>query len=232
MRAGNASWGSSPSHDPDVAGSTVSRVVCGRYLIPRGAWSRYALDLLPLTVPAHVARYFYPNRHNDRRLWLHAFCGLSFMASLQSFPPSALSCLHPRRAWSCMDNDRHTLQLCRILYLQSRQRRKKRLQKRKEPKELSSFRRLSVAEVDGCFEDLQFFTTESGSKLLISGWWGRSRHPNYLYAQRFLLSVHFLCSIRSLKRGFFNGPGMVIPYRIQHPNHLCVFSVPHRPPCS
>lgn len=29
--------------------------------------------------------------------------------------------------------------------------------------------------------DLQYITTESGSKLLISGWWGRSRHPNYLY---------------------------------------------------
>lgn len=24
-------------------------------------------------------------------------------------------------------------------------------------------------------------TTESGRKLLTSGWWGRSRHPNYLY---------------------------------------------------
>ncbi|KAJ7067028.1 ERG4/ERG24 ergosterol biosynthesis protein [Mycena amicta] len=28
-------------------------------------------------------------------------------------------------------------------------------------------------------KNLQFFTTESGSKLLTSGWWGRSRHPNY-----------------------------------------------------
>ncbi|KAF9052515.1 ERG4/ERG24 ergosterol biosynthesis protein [Hymenopellis radicata] len=27
--------------------------------------------------------------------------------------------------------------------------------------------------------NLQYFTTESGSKLLTSGWWGRSRHPNY-----------------------------------------------------
>ncbi|THV07352.1 ERG4/ERG24 ergosterol biosynthesis protein [Dendrothele bispora CBS 962.96] len=27
---------------------------------------------------------------------------------------------------------------------------------------------------------LEFFTTKSGSKLLTSGWWGRSRHPNYL----------------------------------------------------
>ncbi|KAF7327674.1 Glycosyltransferase family 2 protein [Mycena kentingensis (nom. inval.)] len=26
---------------------------------------------------------------------------------------------------------------------------------------------------------LQFMVTESGSKLLTSGWWGRSRHPNY-----------------------------------------------------
>lgn len=28
-------------------------------------------------------------------------------------------------------------------------------------------------------KNLQFITTERGSKLLISGWWGRSRHPNY-----------------------------------------------------
>ncbi|KAK7463541.1 erg24, C-14 sterol reductase [Stygiomarasmius scandens] len=26
---------------------------------------------------------------------------------------------------------------------------------------------------------LKFFTTKSGSKLLTTGWWGRSRHPNY-----------------------------------------------------
>ncbi|KAL0572203.1 erg24, C-14 sterol reductase [Marasmius crinis-equi] len=29
-------------------------------------------------------------------------------------------------------------------------------------------------------KNLQYFTTESGRKLLTSGWWGRSRHPNYL----------------------------------------------------
>ncbi|KAJ7330501.1 ERG4/ERG24 ergosterol biosynthesis protein [Mycena albidolilacea] len=28
-------------------------------------------------------------------------------------------------------------------------------------------------------KNLQFMTTESGSKLLTSGWWGRSRHPTY-----------------------------------------------------
>ncbi|KAJ7104055.1 ERG4/ERG24 ergosterol biosynthesis protein [Mycena belliarum] len=28
-------------------------------------------------------------------------------------------------------------------------------------------------------KNLEFMTTESGSKLLTSGWWGRSRHPNY-----------------------------------------------------
>jgi len=27
--------------------------------------------------------------------------------------------------------------------------------------------------------DLKTLTTESGRKLLISGWWGWSRHPNY-----------------------------------------------------
>ncbi|GLB40308.1 putative ERG4 ERG24 ergosterol biosynthesis protein [Lyophyllum shimeji] len=29
-------------------------------------------------------------------------------------------------------------------------------------------------------KNLKFFTTASGSKLLTSGWWGLSRHPNYL----------------------------------------------------
>ncbi|KAJ7285085.1 ergosterol biosynthesis ERG4/ERG24 [Mycena rebaudengoi] len=28
-------------------------------------------------------------------------------------------------------------------------------------------------------KNLKYFTTESGSKLLTSGWWGSSRHPNY-----------------------------------------------------
>jgi hypothetical protein len=28
--------------------------------------------------------------------------------------------------------------------------------------------------------DLKYMTTAKGSKLLTSGWWGRSRHPNYL----------------------------------------------------
>jgi Delta14-sterol reductase len=28
--------------------------------------------------------------------------------------------------------------------------------------------------------DLKYMQTERGSKLLISGWWGRSRHPNYM----------------------------------------------------
>lgn len=31
-----------------------------------------------------------------------------------------------------------------------------------------------------CCLDLKYFTTSTGSKLLTSGWWGRSRHPNYL----------------------------------------------------
>ncbi|SHO77263.1 Similar to S.cerevisiae protein ERG24 (C-14 sterol reductase) [Malassezia sympodialis ATCC 42132] len=29
-------------------------------------------------------------------------------------------------------------------------------------------------------KNLQYMTTSTGSKLLVSGWWGRSRHPNYL----------------------------------------------------
>jgi steroid 5-alpha reductase family enzyme len=37
---------------------------------------------------------------------------------------------------------------------------------------------------DSLFLDLEFFVTEGGSKLLTSGWWGRSRHPNYLWVYR------------------------------------------------
>lgn len=33
---------------------------------------------------------------------------------------------------------------------------------------------------DPSVRDLQYLTTSTGSKLLISGWWGRSRHINYL----------------------------------------------------
>ncbi|THH31180.1 hypothetical protein EUX98_g2997 [Antrodiella citrinella] len=40
-------------------------------------------------------------------------------------------------------------------------------------------------------KNLKFMTTESGSKLLISGWWGFSRHPNYLYVAAALLHVLF-----------------------------------------
>ncbi len=28
--------------------------------------------------------------------------------------------------------------------------------------------------------DLKYITTESGSKLIISSWWGKARHINYL----------------------------------------------------
>ena len=31
--------------------------------------------------------------------------------------------------------------------------------------------------------DLEYMTTERGTKLLTSGWWGRSRHPNYMCVQ-------------------------------------------------
>lgn len=33
--------------------------------------------------------------------------------------------------------------------------------------------------------DLVWMSTKRGTKLLISGWWGRSRHPNYLFVFRF-----------------------------------------------
>lgn len=30
-------------------------------------------------------------------------------------------------------------------------------------------------------KNLKYITTRTGSKLLTSGWWGSSRHPNYMY---------------------------------------------------
>ena len=41
--------------------------------------------------------------------------------------------------------------------------------------------------------DLEYMTTEQGSKLLTSGWWGVSRHPNYMCV--YTLSWAFLSSI-------------------------------------
>ena len=45
--------------------------------------------------------------------------------------------------------------------------------------------------------DLQYFQTERGSKLLTSGWWGRSRHPNYLYVY-LILMFSGACSLNSI----------------------------------
>lgn len=34
--------------------------------------------------------------------------------------------------------------------------------------------------IDAFGVDLKYMTTERGTKLLIEGWWGMSRHPNYM----------------------------------------------------
>jgi hypothetical protein len=44
-------------------------------------------------------------------------------------------------------------------------------------------------------KNLKYFTTEKGSKLLTSGWWGRSRHPNYF-------GDHLMAFAWSLPTGF------------------------------
>ncbi|KAF8211728.1 ERG4/ERG24 ergosterol biosynthesis protein [Mycena galopus ATCC 62051] len=46
-------------------------------------------------------------------------------------------------------------------------------------------------------KNLQFFTTASGSKLLISGWWGSSRHPNYFGDLLMALAWSFLTGFRT-----------------------------------
>lgn len=33
----------------------------------------------------------------------------------------------------------------------------------------------------GGWTDLKYMSTKRGTKLLVSGWWGLCRHPNYLY---------------------------------------------------
>lgn len=40
---------------------------------------------------------------------------------------------------------------------------------------------VSLTDANLSRADLQFMQTERGTKLITSGWWGMSRHPNYLY---------------------------------------------------
>ena len=55
-------------------------------------------------------------------------------------------------------------------------------------------------------------TTKHGSKLIISGWWGRSRHPNYMYAVLFV-SSHWieLTWVLQLLQGWPNHGSLMVP---------------------
>jgi hypothetical protein len=86
----------------------------------------------------------------------------------------------------------------------------------KNPKSSAFFFHLSVAKFDVAFPDLEFMTTESGSKLLTSGWWGRSRHPNYLY-DNFSFCIHG-CSQGFMQRRSLNVLGVVITDRVHNPD--------------
>lgn len=76
------------------------------------------------------------------------------------------------------------------------------------------------------FIDLQYMTTERGSKLLTSGWWGMSRHPNYLYVHHYLVArVTSLTAIP--QRRSHHGFGVVATHRVRHAHHVLLCHVLH-----
>lgn len=66
--------------------------------------------------------------------------------------------------------------------------------------------------------DFEYLQTERGTKLMTSGWWGRSRHPNYF--GDWLMA--YVSSFRILRSEYETDeqPSMVSTYRIQHSDHL------------
>ncbi|KAF7316781.1 Glycosyltransferase family 2 protein [Mycena chlorophos] len=71
-------------------------------------------------------------------------------------------------------------------------------------------------------KNLQYFTTESGSKLLTSGWWGRSRHPNYfgdiLMALAWSLPTGFVTPITYFYVTYF---AVLLVHRQRRDDHFC-----------
>jgi hypothetical protein len=66
--------------------------------------------------------------------------------------------------------------------------------------------------------DLTYMETKRGTKLLTSGWWGKSRHPNYLFVfQSFRPRVVYE---RHFQRRLVNGFVVVSCHRIPYTSYL------------
>ncbi|KAJ7880741.1 ERG4/ERG24 ergosterol biosynthesis protein [Mycena olivaceomarginata] len=71
-------------------------------------------------------------------------------------------------------------------------------------------------------KNLHFFTTESGSKLLISGWWGRSRHPNYFGDFLMALAWSFLTGFNTpITYAYFLYLIALLAHRQQRDDEAC-----------
>lgn len=74
--------------------------------------------------------------------------------------------------------------------------------------------------------DLKFMNTERGTKLLVSGWWGLCRHPNYLYVVPLSLLAWLIFNIAWQGRPHY-GPILVSPNRIRDTDHLLLHHLLH-----
>lgn len=130
-----------------------------------------------------IARHPHDDGHHHRWFRFHAFCGRSHMGPFRLLSPGQIPSLQTSRTRPYTNRRYLLLQLIWILYLPRCKWREERFPQWQKPQEyaVSCYNpRTSIECLNLFFEDLQFFTTASGSKLLTSGWWGRSRHPNYL----------------------------------------------------
>ncbi len=83
--------------------------------------------------------------------------------------------------------------------------------------------RVSQMEADALGTvDLSFMTTKSGRKLITSGWWGRSRHPNYfgdwIMALSWSLPTGFITPITYFYFAFFV---VLLVHRQLRDDHAC-----------
>lgn len=71
--------------------------------------------------------------------------------------------------------------------------------------------------------------TERGTKLLTSGWWGRSRHPNYMCVQ-WCRHRHPCIDASLLPQGrLVDGLRLVTSHWLQHAHHVLLRHVLCRP---
>ena len=134
------------------------------------------------------ARYSHYHGYYDGWFRVHAFHRRSHLGPFCLLTPGPLLSLQPRRTWVRLHCVRLPRPRAGLLHLPHSKRRKERFPQRPQPQKYVSTLLFRIHP--NMVADLEFFVTESGSKLLTSGWWGRSRHPNYLYDRRHFYNVY------------------------------------------